>query len=506
MKFMSEDESAALVSHEMAYEAAREALTAAASDAIIFPAVLAHGSAASNRFSIKSASTPDFAGLKVGSFWPGNSDRGLPRHNSVILLFDQSVGKVEWVVEAGKVNAYRTAAADAVAADVLARADASVLAIFGAGNQALFECLAIARIRSIRQILVVARDPAKGDAFVAALQAEGLEAARAEAREACERADIIVTATPSRAPLFDAGWVRPGTHVASMGSDAAGKQELPPELFDRASLFCDLPSQAVVMGDLQHFRGDGASIVAIGDVLLGRAAGPRLARADYRLRQLRHRGAGSYDRAAPGGGPGLRRSDPAVGDDDRATIRLADICRDGAAAFLRRGVAGEIAGAAGGGGEHLLDRAHDRGGGVRLAEMLEHHRRRPDLADRVGDALAGDVGRRAVDRLEQRRDRAIGVDVAARRDADRAGAGRAEIGEDVAEQVGGDDDVEAIGVHHELRGQDVDMIFVGAHVRIARRHRLDPPVPPRHGDGDAVGLGRRGQVLLRPRVWARSKA
>lgn len=273
MNFMSEEESASLVSHEMAYDAARDALIAAAGGATIFPSVIAHGSSATNRFSIKSASTADFAGLKVGSFWPGNGARGLPRHNSAILLFDQAVGRIEWVIEAGKVNAYRTSAADAVAVDALARPDASVLAIFGAGNQALYECVAIARIRPIRQILVVARDAAKGDAFVAALGREGLEAACAEARDACERADIVVTATPSLSPLFDADWIGPGTHVASMGSDAAGKQELPPALFDRATLFCDLPSQAVVMGDLQHFSGDRESIVAIGDVLQGRAPG-----------------------------------------------------------------------------------------------------------------------------------------------------------------------------------------------------------------------------------------
>lgn len=273
MKFISEEESAALVSHEMAFVAAREALCAVVEDAVLFPAVLAHGSEPTNRFSIKSAATGSFAGLKVGSFWPGNPALGLPRHNSVILLFDQRVGRVEWVIEAGKVNAYRTAAADAVAADVLARADASVLAVFGAGNQALFECLAIARVRAIGQVLVVARDEAKGRDFVAALEAEGLKAALADAQEACARADIIVTATPARAPLFEAEWVRPGTHVASMGSDAAGKQELPPSLFERAALFCDYPAQAVVMGDLQHFTGDRARITALGDVLLGRAQG-----------------------------------------------------------------------------------------------------------------------------------------------------------------------------------------------------------------------------------------
>jgi ornithine cyclodeaminase len=273
MHFMSEEESAARVSHAMAFDAAREAFLAVVDDAVIFPAVIAHGTEATNRFSIKSASTSAFAGLKVGSFWPGNLDRGLPRHNSLILMFDQDVGRIDWVIEAGIVNAYRTAAADAVAADALAREDASALAILGTGNQALYECRALARVRPIQRILVVARDPAKGEAFAAALREENLAASCVAAREACEQADIVVTATPARAPLFDAAWIRPGTHVASMGSDAAGKQELPPALFDRASLFCDLPSQAVVMGDFQHFGGDRSRIVAIGDVLRGHAPG-----------------------------------------------------------------------------------------------------------------------------------------------------------------------------------------------------------------------------------------
>ena len=196
MKFISEEQSAALISHEIAYMAAREALIAAADDqSTIFPAVLAHGSVQSDRFSIKSGATADIAGLKVGSYWPGNESLGLPRHNSVILLIDQKVGRVEWVIEAGKVNAYRTAAADAVACDVLARSDASVLAIFGTGHQALYECLAISRIRSIERVLVVARDGAKAEAFAGKLQECGLDAEICDARDACARADIVVTAT-----------------------------------------------------------------------------------------------------------------------------------------------------------------------------------------------------------------------------------------------------------------------------------------------------------------------
>ena len=271
---MSEEQSATLIDHNLAYASAREALIAAAGNAAaIFPAVLAHGSDAANRFSIKSGATTDIAGLKVGSYWPGNADVELPRHNSTILLLDQRVGRIAWVIEASKVNAYRTAAADAVAADKLARLDASVLAIFGAGHQALYEARALARVRSIRQLLIVTRDGAKGEAFAATLRGEGLDARSMEARDACERADIVVTATSARAPLFEAGWIAPGTHVASMGSDAAGKQELPPALFDRATLFCDLPSQFTTIGDLQHYCGDRKHIVAIGDVLAGHHPG-----------------------------------------------------------------------------------------------------------------------------------------------------------------------------------------------------------------------------------------
>ena len=281
MRFIREEESAALVTHEMAFEAAREALIAAVSPGTtLFPAVLGHGTDTANRFSIKSGTTAEYAGLKVGSFWHGNPEKGLPRHNSVILLFDQEVGRIDTVIEAGHVNAYRTAAADAVAASVLARPDCAVLALFGAGNQGLFECAALARILPIREVRVVARDPSKVADFADRLQVQAGRAIAVTAstpEEACRAADVIVTATPSRAPLFDAEWVRPGTHLSAMGADAKGKQEMPPALLERASLFCDLPAQSLVMGEFQHVAGSVQAgrtrLRAIGEVLAGGEGG-----------------------------------------------------------------------------------------------------------------------------------------------------------------------------------------------------------------------------------------
>jgi ornithine cyclodeaminase/alanine dehydrogenase-like protein (mu-crystallin family) len=280
MIYVSEEESAAMVTHELAFEAARQALVAAASEQSgVFPAVLGHSKDPTNRFSIKSGWSAELTGVKVGSFWSGNPAIGLPRHNSTIVLLDQRTGRLRAVIEAGKVNAFRTAAADAVAADLLARKSARTLAVFGSGNQASFEIAALARIRPIADVLVVSRPSERLDAFVEQVMQTGLKARTATAEEAVKSADIVVTATPSREPLFQAVWVRPGTHVVSMGSDGPGKHELPTDLYPRASLFCDLVSQSIQIGDFQHARAaieaGTLEVTKIGDVIDGRAPGRR---------------------------------------------------------------------------------------------------------------------------------------------------------------------------------------------------------------------------------------
>ncbi len=278
MIYLSEEESAAMISHEIAFKAASCALVAAASEGSqVFPAVLGSSASPSNTFSIKSGSSQHLTGVKVGSFWSKNPERGLPRHNSTIILLDHEIGRLSAVVEAGTVNAYRTSAADAVAADLLARPDAKSLTIFGAGNQARYEVMAIARIRPIEIVHVVARPSERRDAFVKLLEENGLKIHVSSAQEAVSSSDIVVAATPSREALFDAGWVKPGTHVASMGSDAPGKHELPTELLLKADLFCDLPLQSITIGDYQHIRDQVTNgeiaITPIGDVITKKAPG-----------------------------------------------------------------------------------------------------------------------------------------------------------------------------------------------------------------------------------------
>lgn len=278
MRYIPEEISARLVTPELATHAATQALMAVAqTGSTTFPVVVAHGSDAKNRFSIKSASTEQLAGLKVGSYWHANSARGLLCHSSCILLFDQTVGRIDTVIEATKANAYRTAAANALAVIHLARRDASRLAVFGAGNQAFYECTAVMNVRPIKEVLIVNRTAERADELANRLRPKGVAVVVVGAEEACTKADVIVTVTGSRKPLFDATAVRPGTHISCMGADAVGKQELPPALLASAQLYCDSLEQSLSIGELQHIaaavRGGSNRPTNLGDVLSGRYPG-----------------------------------------------------------------------------------------------------------------------------------------------------------------------------------------------------------------------------------------
>lgn len=272
MIVMTEDESAAVIDEGMALAAARSAFLAAAS-AQTFPVVIARGAGPDESFSLKSGSSTDLAGVKIGSYWPRADAKSLPRHASTVILLDQDTGRVSAVVETATANAYRTAAADALAVQALARSDASVLAVFGTGHQAMFEVRAVTRVRAIDRVMVVGRREGAAEAMARRLGEElGVPCEAADPRAACAAADIIVTATTARVPLFEADWVRPGTHVSAMGADQRGKHELPVALYDRARLFCDLPEQSLRIGEFQH-TPPGTAPTALGAVLVEPARG-----------------------------------------------------------------------------------------------------------------------------------------------------------------------------------------------------------------------------------------
>jgi ornithine cyclodeaminase len=283
MILLSEIEATARMSFRLACTAVEQALIAAVDGSgCVNPVLIAQGLKDGEAFSVKSGSARyrRVVGLKVGTYWAGNQVRGIPTHSSSILLLNPDTGRLEAVVEASSLNGLRTAAADAVAAAVLARPDSAILALIGAGHQAAHEARALCATLPIRRILIASstRAPLLRDLLASELRIP-VEVTNVE--NACREADVLVTVTPSRAPLFESNWLRPGVHVASMGSDQVGKQELPTDLLRSARLFCDLPSQSIEIGEFQHIKAEvqagTIALIPIGHVLAGRAPGRRCA-------------------------------------------------------------------------------------------------------------------------------------------------------------------------------------------------------------------------------------
>lgn len=178
-------------------------------------------------------------GLKVVAVRPGNRDRGLPAIHAVTLLLDPVTGVPSAVLDAEWLTALRTGAATGVATDLLARADAAVLAVVGAGAQAFHQVEAVAAVRSIERVRVASRSGASAVRLAERLVAEGV-VARAEgsasAEAAVRGADVVVTVTDSSRPVIDDSWITAGTHLNAVGGYRRDMQELPSALVARADL------------------------------------------------------------------------------------------------------------------------------------------------------------------------------------------------------------------------------------------------------------------------------
>ena len=153
---------------------------------------------------------------------------GRAAHRGIVVLFDRESGELSCMADAGQVTEIRTAAASAVATDVLARREARTLGIFGCGAQAMSHIRAITLVRPLEKILIWGRSPGRAARFAEQMGREVSVPVRAvvEAREAAAAADIICTVTGSETPVLLGEWVRPGTHVNAVGSSRPGPVEI----------------------------------------------------------------------------------------------------------------------------------------------------------------------------------------------------------------------------------------------------------------------------------------
>jgi ornithine cyclodeaminase len=174
-------------------------------------------------------------GVKLVTLAPGNPARELPFIHGAYVLFAPDTLVPEAVLDGTALTTIRTAAVSALAADRLARPDASRLVVFGAGAQARSHALAMAAVRPIASLRVVGRHPARAAALVADLRAGGLPA-ELGGPEAVADADLVCTCTTASQPVFDGAALAPGAHVTAIGAYRADLRELDDTALARAAL------------------------------------------------------------------------------------------------------------------------------------------------------------------------------------------------------------------------------------------------------------------------------
>jgi ornithine cyclodeaminase len=204
----------------------------------------------------------EFFAVKLSSGFYGNAARGLPVTNGLSVVLSSETGEpVALVADQGLLTELRTAAAGALAADLLAREQVRQVTIIGAGGQARYQLAALLDVRRPSAVAVVARRREAAAAYAAEMSvAHGLPVRAAGDPETAVRdADIVVTATTARSPVLPASWVTPGTHVTAVGADMPGKNEIEPLLLARAGkLVVDSVPAAARSGELHHALLAGA--------------------------------------------------------------------------------------------------------------------------------------------------------------------------------------------------------------------------------------------------------
>ncbi len=210
--------------------------------------------------------------LKWVTSFPGNSAKGLPVVRGEVLLSDAETGEELAVIECSSVTSLRTGAAAAVSAQALAREDARLVGIIGCGVNGAWSARCLAALGYGPGVCADLRSE------VAGALADELGWRTGDRSEAAGQ-DVVVTVTPGDEPVILTADLRPGQHIAVLGADAHGKQEVELEAIERCRIFCDEWEQASAGGELSTAVGVGLvpreKVTPLGDVLTGAAEGRR---------------------------------------------------------------------------------------------------------------------------------------------------------------------------------------------------------------------------------------
>lgn len=204
-------------------------------------------------------------GAKLVTFYPRNE--GISTHSAVVLLFDEKTGEPLVVMDGRLITEMRTGAVSAVATNLLARRDAAVLALLGAGVQARSHLEALRLVRQFREVRVWSPRSARGFA-------EHFGIRWAESAEAAVRgADVVVVATMAKTPVLAAEWVSQGSHVNAIGAVRPDWRELDDAVLREATLFVE--SREAATRESGDVIAAGKAIAEIGEVIGGACPGRR---------------------------------------------------------------------------------------------------------------------------------------------------------------------------------------------------------------------------------------
>jgi ornithine cyclodeaminase len=202
-------------------------------------------------------------GVKIVSVFPGNTAQGLSSLHGVYLLLDARTGVPLAQLDGTELTSRRTVAVSALAASMLARADASRLLIVGAGRIAAGVAEAMACVRPIARVQVWNHRAAGAQALAARLRERGIDAqAVDDLAAAVADADIVSCSTLSSRPLIEGRWLQPGTHLDLVGAFTPEMRETDSECVRRARVFVDHDEALAKAGDLLQAQADGAFATA----------------------------------------------------------------------------------------------------------------------------------------------------------------------------------------------------------------------------------------------------
>ena len=220
-------------------------------------------------------------GLKAVTFFPRNEGTDLDSHQGAVLLFEAGRGRLLAVIDATSVTSVRTAAVSGLATRLLAKAEASDLALVGSGVEARTHLEAMIAVRTLRRVRVASKTFERAKSFA---DREGKRhgiaiTPCASVEEAVTGADIVCTVTSSREPVVKGAWLSKGAHVNAVGSSVAQARELDADAVAGARLFVDHRESALQeAGDILLARADGAIddshiLGELGQVLTGQVPG-----------------------------------------------------------------------------------------------------------------------------------------------------------------------------------------------------------------------------------------